>query len=106
MKKKPPKNLVAAAETITQDELCHAPELTTLVALDATLMAAMTTIEFNYPHLGNPESGRRETPDCVEEYFIDSIFTLATALRSNLHAYYATIQTNCDFPEQEHEVSF
>lgn len=106
MKKKNCKTLVAAAETITQDELCHAPELSTFVALDGTLMATMTNIEFSYPHLGNPESERWEIPDGVEEHFIDSIFSQAKALRRSLHAYYAVIQAGCDNPDDKQEIDF
>lgn len=100
------KTLVAAAEAITQDEICHASELPILVALDGTLMATVSSIEFNYPHLGNPESERWEIPDGVEEHFVNSIFTLAKALRSSLHAYYAVIQDGCDNPDEEQEISF
>jgi|GEM_PF-1965153 len=106
MKKKNCKTLVAAAENITQDEHCHAPELSTFVALDGTLMATMSSIEFNYPHLGNPESVSWGMPDGVEEHFIDSIFTLAKALRSSLHAYYTVIQVGCVNPGEEQEISF
>jgi len=106
MKNRNYKTLVAAAETITQDELCRAPELSIFIALDGTLMATMTNIEFNYPHLGNPESERWEIPDGVEEHFIDSVFTLAKALRSSLHAYYAAIKADCDNPGEDREISF
>ena len=106
MKKKNCKTLLAAAETITQDELCQAPELSTMIALDGTLMATMTSIEFNYPHLGYPESERWGIPEGVEEHFVDSIFTLAKALRSSLHAYYAVIQAGCDDPGEEQKISF
>ncbi|PIX52761.1 MAG: hypothetical protein COZ51_02450 [Candidatus Aquicultor secundus] len=106
MKKKSYKTLLAAAETITQDELRYASELSTFVALDGTLMATMTSIEFNYPHLGDPKSGNWGIPEGVEEHFMDSIFTLAKALRSSMHAYYAAIQENCNNPGKEEEISF
>jgi len=106
MKKKCYPTLVKAAENITQTELCQAPELSTLVALDATLQATMTLIEFNYPGPGNPESENRDIADGVEEHIVDSIFVLARALRSTLSAYYAAIQENCDYHPTRQDVSF
>ncbi len=106
MKKKIYPNLVRAAETITQAELCVAPELSTLVALDATLLATITLIEFQYPRPGQPESEFRDIADGVEEHIIDSIFILARALRSNLSAYYAAIQEDCDFSKTHRDISF
>lgn len=98
--------LVKNAENITQAELCQAPELTTLVALDATLMAAMNQIEFNNPQFGNLNSEDHNIADRVEEHIIDSIFILARALRSTLSVYYATIQENCDYETGHHDISF
>jgi hypothetical protein len=98
--------LIQAAESISQDELCLAPELSTLAALDATLVATTTLLEFNYPYLARSLSRDPTSPDGVEEHLIDSICILAKALRSNLSAYYAAIQDTCrDQPTQE-EVLF
>ncbi len=98
--------LVKNAENITQAELCLAPELTTLVALDATLMAAMSQIEFNNPQFGNLKSENRSIADGVEEHIVDSIFILARALRSTLSVYYSVIQENCDYETSHHDISF
>jgi hypothetical protein len=88
--------LVKAAENITTEELWHAPELSTLVALDATLQATMTIIEFNNPCLNNSGSEDRDIADGVEEHILHSISTLTKALRSTLSAYYAAVQESCD----------
>lgn len=106
MRRKIYPTLVKAAENITQAELCQAPELSTLVALDATLLAAITQIEFNNPQLGNPELENRDIADVVEEHIVDSIFILAKALRSSLSAYYAAIQENCDYHTSHQDISF
>lgn len=106
MKKRFYPTLVKDAENITQSELCQAPELTTLVALDATLMAAMSQIEFNNPEFGNPKSENCDTVEGVEEHIADSILILAGALRNTLSAYYAAIQKNCDYPKSQHDISF
>ena len=89
---------------MTQSELCLVPELATLVALDATLQATMTLLEFNYP--GRPESENRDTEDGIEEHIIDSIFNLAKALRSTLTAYYAAVQENCDCGPNQKDIPF
>ncbi len=88
--------LVQAAENITPGEMCEAPELSTLVALDATLHATISLLEFNYPSPGNPKAKGRDIADGVEEFIVDSIFVLAKALRTNLAAYYAAIQENSE----------
>ena len=106
MQRKVYPTLVQNAENITQVELCQAPELTTLVALDATLMAAMSQIEFNNPQFGNPKLENRDIADGVEETIAHSICILAEALRSTLSAYYAAIQENCDYPKSQHNISF
>lgn len=106
MKKKFHPTLVKSAEKITRAELCQAPELSALVALDATLQATMTLLEFNYPCPGSPESENRDIADGVEEHIVDSIFVLARALRNTLSAYYAAIQENCDYHTKHQEVSF
>lgn len=106
MKKKSYSTLVKAVENITRDELFQAPELSALVALDATLQATMTLLEFNYPCPGSPESENRDIADGVEEHIVDSIFVLARALRSNLLAYYTVIEENCDYRTKHQEVSF
>lgn len=98
--------LIKAAENITPAEMCTAPELPTLVALDATLLATMTLFEFQYPRPGQPESECRDIADGVEEHIVDSIFILAKALRSNLSAYYAAIQEDCNSSETHRDISF
>lgn len=98
--------LVKAAENITRAELSQAPELPTLIALDAVLHATTTFIELNYHCLGNSESENRDIADGVEEHIIDSICILARALRSNLSSYYAAIQESCDYHTNSREPPF
>lgn len=106
MRRKIYPTLVKAAENITQAEQCQAPELSTLVVLDATLLATLTQIEFNNPQLGIPELENRDMADEVEEHIVDSIFILARALRSTLSAYYAGIQKTCGYRTSQQEISF
>jgi len=99
-------SLINTAENMTQTELFQVPELSTLVALDATLMAAMSQIEFNNPCPKNSESEISDIADRVEEHLVDSILILARALRSTLSAYYAAIQENCDYPTEQQDIEF
>ena len=99
--------LVKAAENITNNEMCVAPELPTLAALDAALLATARMLKFHYPSPGAPLCAHRDIADGVEEHIVDSIYILTTALRSSLSAYYAAIQKSCDDslykpPQQTH----
>jgi len=106
MKKKFPPTLIKAAEKITRAELSQTPELSALVALDATLQATMTLLEFNYPCSGSPELENRDIADGIEEHIVDSISVLARALRGTLLAYYTAIQEKCDYHTKHQEISF
>ncbi len=106
MKRKTYPRLIKAAGKITQAEMCFAPELSTLVALDATLLATINMFEFNYPCPGRPASAKRNSADGAEEHIVDSIFIMAKALRSNLSAYYATVQENCGYNTANQEIMF
>ena len=70
-----------------------APELPTLVALDACLLAAIRLLEFQHPFFSERGDDRYRA-DGVEEHIADSICVLATALRKGLSAYYAAIREN------------
>lgn len=105
--KQPFSTLARAAESITPAELCLAPELSTLAALDATLLAATTLLEFNHPYLNQPRSKPEMTsPEDVEDHIVESICILAEALRSNLAAYYAAIRVSCKGQEMQEEFPF
>ncbi|NLI79250.1 MAG: hypothetical protein GX442_22745 [Candidatus Riflebacteria bacterium] len=107
MKRQPSPTLARAAETISPAELCLAPELSTLAALDATLLAATTLLEFNYPYLTrSPGKPAMASPEGVEEHLIESISILAKALRGNLSAYYAAIRASCEDQEVQKEFLF
>jgi hypothetical protein len=97
--------LVQSAEDLTINQLCIAPELPTLVALDANLLAAINILEFQNPHPDKPESEISSASDAVEDHIVASIFVLAKALRKNLSAYYAIVQENCD-DDSQWDVSF
>lgn len=98
--------LVQSAEDLTINQLCIAPELPTLVALDANLLAAINILEFQNLHSDNPDSANFSASDAVEEHIVASIFVLAKALRKNLSAYYAIVQENCDDSPTQWDVSF
>lgn len=98
--------LVNAAENLTQAELCLAPELPSLIALDANLLATLNIFELHNPFPGYPRTENPDIADGVEEHIANSIFILATALRRNLSAYYAVIQENCDEYNNAKDVSF
>ncbi|OGS10982.1 MAG: hypothetical protein A2285_03830 [Elusimicrobia bacterium RIFOXYA12_FULL_57_11] len=95
-----------AAETITTEELAMAPELATLAALDATLLASTDLLEFQYPHLRNPASDHYNKPCGVDEHLVESICALANVLRKNLSAYYATIQESCEGDQTDNQIMF
>jgi len=104
MKRKFYSTLVQSAEDLTMNQLCIAPELPTLVALDANLLAAINILEFQNPHSDNSDSENFSTSDAVENNIVASIFVLAKALRKNLSAYYAIVQENCD--DSHGDISF
>jgi hypothetical protein len=107
MKRQSFPTLVKAAESITPEELCLAPELSTLAALDATLLAVTTLLEFNYPYLArSPGKAVMTSPEGVEEHLVGSICILAEGLRSNLAAYYAAIRASCEDQEPKEEYPF
>jgi hypothetical protein len=106
MKRKNHPTLIQAAERISPAELCIAPELSTLAALDATLVATTTLLEFNYPYLARSPSRDPAAADGVEEHLIDSICILAKALRCNLSAYYAAIQDCCRDQSTQENILF
>lgn len=98
--------LVTAAEDLTGDELGFAPELSTLAALDASLLAATTVLKTGHP------GPRRYYPSWdprginVDEHLAEAIIILAQALRSNLAAYYAAVQESCTGDEVQQEFQF
>ena len=98
--------LITAAENITPDELFEAPELSTLVTLDASLLATMNLLEFPNPSACRSRYEFPKNPEDVEKQIGESICILAIALRANLSAYYAAIQKNCDDDNDQQEVSF
>lgn len=98
--------LMTTAENMSQEELMLAPELPSLVALDASLLAATTLLEFHNPSSGFLRSGNRETINGVEEQIAESICILADALRANLSAYYKVIRQSCGDSQDQQEVSF
>lgn len=98
--------LVNAVENMTQEELFHAPELSTLVALDANLLAALDMLELRNPSTAYVRSGIRRMEDGVDVQIAASIRILAAALRDNLSAYYAVIKENCNDDTDQEEIAF
>lgn len=98
--------LVTAAENMTWDELCLAPELSTLAALDASLLATTTTLKACNPVPRGDNSQRYRFPVRVDEHLAESICILAQALRRNLAAYYASIQECCDDDSSSPDIEF
>lgn len=100
-----PTTLLIATERLTMNELCMAPELPTLVTLDASLLAAISHLELQNPGLCDLGMNNRPMVEGVEEQIAVSIIILGNALRANLSAYYAAIKQNCDEDEQQ-EIEF
>lgn len=97
--------LVQYAEDLTQNEMFLAPELPTLMALDANLLAVIRLLEFQNP-ICQTRHDNRVIADGVEEHIADSICLLANALRKNLSAYYAAIHESDDYHTTQQDVSF
>jgi hypothetical protein len=98
--------LITAVETFTQDELAMAPELLTLAALDASLLAvceALREASLPWPQMYCP---RIDQPAKAGKHVADAICILANALRTNLSAYHATIQKACEDEDPEDSVEF
>jgi len=98
--------LMTAAENMRQEELILAPELSSLVALDASLLAATTLLEFQNSLSDFSRSDGSKTISDVEAQIGESICILAGALRANLSAYYAAIRNSCEDYQDQEEVSF
>lgn len=105
MNRKGRSTLVQSAETLTPNEMLMAPELPTMIALDANLLAAVRLLEFQNP-IPQTSPDNRKFPDGVEEHISDSICVLATALRKSLAAYYAVVQDAQGQGGNEEEVLF
>lgn len=95
--------LVTAAEDLTGEELLFAPELPTLAALDASLLATATILKTSYPD-GGFQRARFQVS--VDEHLAETILTLAQALRSTLAAYYAFVQESCDREDIHQAIQF
>ncbi len=106
MNKRTYPTLINAAESITRNELCMAPELSTLAALDATLLAATNLLEFNHFYLSEMIPENDSIPYGVDEHLVESICILAKALRKNLAAYYASIHESCQEHTSNDDISF
>lgn len=98
--------LVNTAENLTEAELCVAPELPTLVALDASLMATLNLLDHPTPFLGYFMPKERFLQDGVDDHLARAICILANALRGNLAAYYAAVQDSCEDETDENEIEF
>jgi hypothetical protein len=98
--------LVTVAEDLTGDELIFAPELSTLAALDASLLATTTILKTSYPGPQEFHCSRDRLQISVDEHLAETILILAQALRSNLAAYYASVQEACARDELPREIQF
>ncbi|MBF0546881.1 MAG: hypothetical protein HQM08_20745 [Candidatus Riflebacteria bacterium] len=98
--------LMEAAEEISHSELSIAPELPTLFALDANLLAAINILDFQNPSVSDPWQRNPEIADGVEENIANAIVIMARALRHNLTAYYAAIQEKRKSCSNPNEIEF
>jgi hypothetical protein len=97
--------LIQSLETLTQEDHFLAPELSTLIALDASLFAAINLLEFQNPCCANFYNRPRRVG--IEEHIADSICILANALRKNLSAYSAAMrQTEEEESTDQQDVRF
>jgi len=103
MDKKKHSTLVKSVDSFSQNEMCLAPELLTLFALDANLMAAMKTLEFEKTTFWTENADIR---NATEKHIISSIFILAKALRKNLSAYYAIVWESSRAITKQPEIPF
>lgn len=99
-------SLITAVETFTPEELARAPELLTLAALDASLLAVCEALREVSSPLPEMYWQRIDQPAKVDKHVADAICILATALRSNLSAYHAAIQEACEDDDPEKPVEF
>lgn len=100
--------LITAAEKVTPDEIQHSPEIPTLVALDATLLATINLFHIFYPYLGEPFV-QFESPEMVrshEDKIAESITNSAFTLRKKISRYYAAVKKNSSKPRETEEIAF
>lgn len=105
MNPRPYSSLVTIADNLTQTQLIEAPELPTLIALDASLLATLNLLDHPTPYLGYFFPKKRFKPG-VDDHLAHSICILANALRGNLAAYYVAVQDSCEEEPEETEVDF
>lgn len=98
--------LITAAEEVTQKELYHAPQLPTLIALDAALLATIDIIWIYYQEKGYPEYESIEPERNHENEIAYSIARLAINLRKKLSSYYVEVKENFSKPLEQKEVVF
>lgn len=104
MLRKPFPTLIESMETLTQEDYFNAPELSALIALDASLFATIKLLELqNYTSYFGIHKAK---PAGVEEHIADSICDLAKALRKNLSAYGAAMQQAEEDRMRPEEISF
>ena len=107
MKNNPLPNLVESAVELSQKDLVLAPELSTLLALDATLLATTAILEFQFPFLWKKNGSEISSPQDAEEEIIEAIVKQAKVLRENLSKYHACLRQRRDiYSNLEREVLF
>lgn len=100
-------SLMAGAETFTPEALGMAPELLTMAALDASLLATCEALSEGT----SPWTEPWNKMDCERDLrpakpVAEAICILAKALRTNLAAYHAAIQEACGDEDSENAVEF
>lgn len=77
-------SLIAAKKQISTSQMCLAPELPALAALDSALHASILLLKFQYPEnsTGPPE---------LEEQIVHRIVDLSCSLRKELLLYYKAV---------------
>ncbi|MBF0548770.1 MAG: hypothetical protein HQM08_30385 [Candidatus Riflebacteria bacterium] len=103
MDKRNHSTLIKSVDFFTQNEICLAPELLVLFALDANLLAVIKKLDFEKTinWTGNCSMERK-----VEKHITNTIFILAKALRKNLSAYYAIVKENSRAIIKQEEIPF
>lgn len=89
---KPISTLLQVADSLRRDEMCITPEIPTLFALDASLLATISILESQTPSVHHPWSDDPDIDDGVEENIANSIVIMANALRHNLTAYFSAVR--------------
>lgn len=102
------RDIEADSLALVKEDLFQAPELSTLHALDAALLATTAILEFNCPEVFEETLNLdKELLESAEEKTIQNIYILAIILRNSISAYRSALrERRNDYSSIRRDVQF